>query len=212
MPESLYSPLEPSVFLSSQEKERALIRWIHATGIEPLGERLLCEIGCGTGDDLIQFTRLGFSAENLVGCDLLEERIAVARRRVAAPVRLVVGNALEVSLPEESFDVVFHSTVLSSLLDDDFQRSVAQRMWSLVRPGGGVLSCDFVYGNPRNPDVRGVTVSRIRELFPGRPVRTWRLGLAPPISRRVTKVHPRLYGAFNVVPFLRVYALCWIAK
>ena len=39
-----------------------------------------------------------------------------------------------------------------------------------------------------------------------------RLTLAPPISRRVTKVHPALYTLFNLLPFLRTHVLGWIKK
>ena len=39
-------------------------------------------------------------------------------------------------------------------------------MWRWVRPGGGVLWYDFTFDNPRNPDVRGVPLARVRELFP----------------------------------------------
>jgi hypothetical protein len=39
-----------------------------------------------------------------------------------------------------------------------------------------------------------------------------RVTLAPPISRRLTRVHPGLYGVINALPFLRTHLLCWIAK
>jgi len=85
-------------------------------------------------------------------------------------------------------------------------------MWELTKRGGGVLWYDFIYDNPENPDVRGVPIRRIRELFPEGRMRYWRLTLAPPIARRVCRIHPCLYYVFNVFPFLRTHVLCWIAK
>ena len=85
-------------------------------------------------------------------------------------------------------------------------------MWALVKPGGGVLWYDFVYNNPRNPDVRGVPLKHIRELFPRGKIYSWRITLAPPISRRVTRLHPALYAVFNLFPILRTHVLCWIQK
>ena len=117
-----------------------------------------------------------------------------------------------VGVAPQSFDVVLQSTVFSSLLDAAFQQQLADSMWHWVRPGGGVLWYDFVYDNPSNPDVRGVPLQRIRELFPHGRVNARRLTLAPPIARRVCGIHPLLYTAFNVLPFLRTHLLCWIEK
>lgn len=210
--EEMWSGFAPSVYLPVQEKERALIRWISRCGVEPVETRSLLEIGCGTGDDLLLLIRLGFDPARLVGSELLEERVRRARHRLPAALRLEHGDAAELDLAEASFDVVMQSTVFTSLLDDDFQRRLADRMWALTKPGGGVLWCDFVYDNPRNPDVRGVPVSRIRELFPAARGRYWKIGLAPPISRRVTRIHPALYGAFNAIPALRTHIFCWLKK
>jgi len=85
-------------------------------------------------------------------------------------------------------------------------------MWALTKPGGGVLWYDFVYNNPRNPDVRSVPLHRIRALFPVGKIYPWKLTLAPPLSRRVTRLHPALYHVFNLLPSLRTHLLCWIRK
>jgi hypothetical protein len=119
---------------------------------------------------------------------------------------------MELALPDNEFDVVIQFVVLSSILDDSFQQALARRMWDLAKPGGGVLSYDFVYDNPRNPDVRAVTLGRIRQLFPGGRITSWRLTLAPPLSRAITRVHPAGYTLLNFFPFLRTHLLCWIAK
>jgi hypothetical protein len=109
-------------------------------------------------------------------------------------------------------DIVYVSLVFSSLLDRRFQIKLASRMWQWLKPGGGVLWYDFIYDNPRNPDVRGVPIARIRQLFPGSELSVSRLTLAPPIARRVTRLNPGLYTLFNVLPWLRTHVLCWIRK
>jgi hypothetical protein len=111
-----------------------------------------------------------------------------------------------------SQDIVFQSVVFSSLLDGEFRRLLAGQMWSWVKPGGGVLWYDFTYDNPHNKDVKGIGVRHIRELFPQGVVRSRRVTLAPPISRRICAVHPGLYPAFNSLSFLRTHVLCWIQK
>jgi hypothetical protein len=127
-------------------------------------------------------------------------------------VRLSQGDASTADLDPASQDIVFQSVVFSSLLDDGFQRRLAQRMWSWLRPGGWVLWYDFVYDNPTNPDVRAVPVAQVRRLFPSGRLGWRRVTLAPPISRRVCRLHPALYGVFNALPWLRSHALVWIQK
>ncbi|MFT3664754.1 class I SAM-dependent methyltransferase [Piscinibacter sp.] len=207
-----YSLLNESALLPRQEWERAVVRWAKRSGMAPLESRSLLEVGCGAGANLIEFMRLGFQPENLVGNELLPERSEAARRLLPVAVRVIAGDATQMDVAPQSFDVVLQSTVFSSLLDDAFQQRLADAMWRWIKPGGGVLWYDFVYDNPTNPDVRGVPLRRIRELFPQGRVDARRITLAPPIARRVCRVHPSLYTVFNALPLLRTHLLCWIEK
>jgi hypothetical protein len=102
--------------------------------------------------------------------------------------------------------------VFSSLLDDAFQQQLADAMWHWLKPGGGILWYDFVWDNPRNPDVRSVPLWRVRQLFARGRVSHKRITLAPPIARSAVALHPHLYTVFNVWPLLRTHVLCWIEK
>ena len=170
------------------------------------------EVGCGSGGNLLELIRLGFRPSKLVGNELLEDRLVQARERLPAAVTLLCGDAAALDLPDESFDVVLQSMVFTSILADAFQERLARRMWALVRPGGGVLWYDFVWDNPRNPDVRGVPLKRVRRLFPDGEVHRWSVTLAPPIGRRLCRIVPALYPVVNAFPFLRTHLLCWIHK
>jgi ubiquinone/menaquinone biosynthesis C-methylase UbiE len=208
---ALYDPLNPSVFMSTQERERALIRLFRRLGRQPESMTVL-EMGCGAGGNLAELIKFGFAPQNLSGLDLLKERLVSARRRLPSDVTLIQGDALTAALPSADYDVLYVSTVFSSILDGEFQDLLARRMWSLVKPGGFVLWYDFVYDNPKNPDVKGVTLRRIGKLFPQGTLRSQRVTLAPPISRLVTRVHPELYTLLNAFPFLRTHVLCHIKK
>lgn len=212
---SLYSILRPEVFLSTQEWQRQMLLLFGSVceyTDEDLRALKLVDVGCGYGGHLLDFLRLGFMPENLHGIELLAERAMLARRKLPESLSIHQGDASTADLAPASQDIVFQSVVFSSLLDDRFQQELADRMWSWIRPGGGVLWYDFVYGNPSNPDVRAVPVTRIRELFPGARITVRRVTLAPPISRRVCRVHPSAYHLFNFFPFLRTHVLCWIQK
>jgi len=189
-----------------------MVHWIRSCGIRPVEDKRVLEIGCGTGANLMWFVRVGFLPENLVGNDLLPDRVGVAKRRLPAGCRLLVSDALNLNMPDNGFDILLQSTVFSSILDESFQTELAARMWRWVKPGGGVLWYDMIYDNPRNPDVKGVGLRQIRQLFPRGRFRHWRVTLAPPISRMVTRVHPCFYTLFNTVPALRTHVLCWIQK
>jgi len=206
-----YSPLNPEVWQSIHERQRVMLHFFARRGVTNFLDLKLVEVGCGAGGNLLEFLRLGFQPENLTGIELLEDRVAQANKVLPTGV-VHVGDANSVEILPASQEIVFQSVVFSSLLDDDFQAKLAIRMWEWVKPGGGVLWYDFVYNNPCNTDVRGVPVKRIRELFPYGELIVRRVTLAPPIARRVCRLHPPLYTAFNLFPFLRTHVLCWIQK
>lgn len=210
--ENIYCPLKPDVYMARQERERALLRWIRKCRLAPVKSKKLLEIGCGSGANFLEFLRLGFRPENMVGNEILPERIRAAREVLPNNLLLLPGNALELDIPVGSYDIVLQSTLFTSILDSEFQSELAQRMWEWVAPGGGVLWYDFIYNNPHNHDVRGVPLAQIRRLFPEGHLRHWRLTLAPPISRSVTRIHPAIYRVFNAIPIFRTHVLCWICK
>ncbi|WP_239142670.1 class I SAM-dependent methyltransferase [Variovorax sp. WS11] len=214
-PGDLYSILRPEVVLSTQEWQREMLFMFGSVCGYTQGDLRglkLVDVGCGYGGHLLDFLRFGFAPQNLYGIELLPERVAGARAGLPDAVKVYEGDASTADVAPASRDIVFQSVVFSSLLDDAFQEDLADRMWSWVRPGGGVLWYDFVYGNPSNSDVRGVPVQRVRALFPNGRMTMRRVTLAPPISRRVCRFHPAAYHLFNLMPFLRTHALCWIAK
>lgn len=212
LPANRYARLNAAVNAAVQERQKALVRLFASIGINDLSSLKILEVGCGTGGNLLELVQLGAVPVNLVGNELLDDRLISARQRLPEAIELLAGDASQLPLPDASFDIVYQSTVFSSILDDGLQASLAQKMWSLTRSGGGVLWYDFTFDNPRNPDVRGVKLSRIRELFPEGDVSVQKVTLAPPIARRVVPVLPALYGVFNALPFLRTHVLCYIKK
>lgn len=210
--DSRYRMLNPAVWQSVQERQRAMLRLFVRAGLaDPAAVRVL-EVGCGSGGNLLELLRIGFLPAQLCGIELLPERFAQARQALPAALTLIEGDALAADLPAASFDIVYVSTVFSSLLDAAFQQRLADAMWRWLKPGGAVLWYDFTFDNPRNPDVRGVPLSRVRQLFPAGRLTARRVTLAPPLARAVVRVHPALYTAFNAVPWLRTHLLAWIEK
>jgi SAM-dependent methyltransferase len=207
-----YSLLRPEVMHAVQERQRALRDLLVQAGRHDLSALRLLEVGCGAGGNLLELLRLGFAPAGLSGIELLPERLAMARAVLPEAVQLHGGDALRAEVAPQSLDIVFVSTVFSSLLDDGYQQRLADAMWSWLKPGGAVLCYDFVVDNPRNPDVRGVPLRRLRALFPQGRLTHRRVTLAPPLARALARVHPGLLPLANSLPWLRTHVLAWVAR
>ena len=207
-----YSILRPEVWQMLHERQRNLLQLMVQQGCTDLQQLRLTEVGCGSGGNLLEFLRMGFAPQHLQGLELLPDRHAQARQCLPEAVVLHLGDATRAPIEPASQDLVLQSTVFSSLLDDHFQVQLAAAMWRWLKPGGAVIWYDFTVDNPRNPDVRGVPLSRLRTLFPQARITHRRVTLAPPLARAVCRLHPALYALFNAVPLLRTHVLAWVAK
>ena len=202
----------PCVYMSQQELERKILRKILLKYFDSLSEATFLEVGCGSGINLLNMLKYGFSPQNLYGIDLLPERIDSAKKKLPPSINLSSGDAITATYDRDKFSIILQSTVFTSILDYDVKLELARRMWDLLEPGGGVIWYDFMYNNPRNPDVQGIGRKEIRSLFPDSSIVFEKLTLAPPICRRVSAINPVLYTLFNSIPFLRTHLLCWISK
>ncbi|WP_343627144.1 methyltransferase domain-containing protein [Roseateles puraquae] len=202
-----YSLLRPEVWQMWQERQRVLLKLLARRPGQPAQWRAT-EVGCGAGGNLLDLLRLGLAPAHLTGVELLPERLAAARAALPEGVTLLAGDASAAPVAPASQDLVLQSTVFSSILDDALQQRVADAMWRWLKPGGAVVWYDFTVNNPRNPDVRGVPLRRVRALFPQGHFTARRVTLAPPLARAL----PAAYGLLNAVPWLRTHRLVLIEK
>jgi SAM-dependent methyltransferase len=202
-----YSLLRPEVWQMWQERQRELLKLL-ATRPGHVANWRATEVGCGAGGNLLDLLRLGLLPPHLTGIELLPERLTAARAALPEGVTLLAGDASAAAVAPASQDLVLQSTVFSSILDDALQRRVADAMWSWLKPGGAIVWYDFTVNNPRNPDVRGVPLKRVRELFPQGRFIARRITLAPPLARAL----PAAYPLLNLLPFLRTHRLVVIEK
>jgi tellurite methyltransferase len=97
------------------------------------------DAGCGGGRNLIYFFRSGF---NVSGVDQSSEAITEIRSLAAQlaphlpPDNFRVEAIEQMSLGDETFDVVVSSAVLHFARDEAHWRAMVQEMWRVLKPGG----------------------------------------------------------------------------
>jgi ubiquinone/menaquinone biosynthesis C-methylase UbiE len=197
---------------SHQARERRALGLLKRYGFLPLAEKLILDVGCGSGGWIQQLVRWGAQPEHITGLDLLPDRLERARQRVPSAVRLEAGNAAELPFPDAAFDLVLQSTMFTSVLDPDVRRTIASEMLRVLRPGGLILWYDFHVTNPWNADVRPVTKQEIRELFSGCRIELRRITLLPRLARWLAPRSWLLTYLLSGIPLLCTHYLGAITK
>lgn len=174
-----WSLANPGNRAMAEERQRMLTRLLQANGFLPLAGRRILDVGCGGGAVLASFRDLGAPSENLYGVDLLPERIIQAKKNFP-DIHFQAGNAENLVFQNGYFDLVLLFTVFSSILDKRMARNVSQEVRGVLKPGGAVIWYDFIYNNPRNPQVRGLRLPAIRKLFPDFHLIMRKITLFPP--------------------------------
>lgn len=209
---SLYSFLKPDIYYSAQEKERVILKVLSSLEYNDFKSLKLLEVGAGSGINLLRFIEYGFHSQNITANELQEERVESLKSNLPNSVKIVQGDILRAGLPSNYFDLILIFVVFSSILNKEYRKVVADKIWGLLASGGSIIWYDFVYNNPKNKDVVGISVKELQELFPHGKFINKKVTLAPPIARIVTKIHPALYSVFNFFPFLRTHIVTFIQK
>lgn len=193
------------------ERQREVARCLASNGMFPLGGYRILEVGCGTGEVLAGMQSLGAHPGNLHGVDLLPEQIKLAKSRYPS-MHWYYGTGETLHFRSASFDLVILFTVFSSILDDGVASGVANEVVRVLQPGGAVLWYDFRYGNPRNPNVRGVSLRQMRRMFSSLTVRVRSISLLPILARRMSWATPTLYPVLARFAPLRTHYLGLLLK
>ncbi|MFW9833156.1 MAG: class I SAM-dependent methyltransferase [Candidatus Thorarchaeota archaeon] len=120
----------------------------------PRGSRVL-DIGCGTGDLLIEAGRRGVRG---IGIDTNEAMLVIAQKKskkmnLGRRVKFELGNALDLNLAKDPFDIVVSTLMVSELQEDEVQKFV-QAATNHVKSGGTII-----IGGEGEP--RGILFARI---------------------------------------------------
>ena len=164
-----------------QREIRRILASAYPDGVEKVS---LLEAGCGNGQWLAEFQTFGFIPENLAGIELDGKRAESAKRRIqGADIRH--GNAAELPWKDDSFDIVFQSTVFTSVKDPEMRVNIASEMKRVCRKNGFIIWYDFIYDSPKNPDVSGVGKKEVVSLFAPWKCEFRKITFAPPLARAI---------------------------
>jgi len=211
-PGSVYSRFDPAHLFEMQERERYFLRLLAKSGCRALHKHKILEVGCGNGELLRDLIKWGARPENTFGIDLIPERILEARTLCPQGISIEAGNAAEINFPDKTFDLVFQSTVFTSVLDYQIKASIAFEMLRVAKPDGIIFWYDFSVNNPLNKNVKGVRLREMRRLFQDCDIVLKRITLAPPIARLLAPYSWILCYFLSKVPLLCTHYLAAIRK
>jgi ubiquinone/menaquinone biosynthesis C-methylase UbiE len=130
---------ENSAIAADEPEFYCLRLYEHALADTPLTDREVLEVSCGRGGGA-NFVSRTYRPRRLVGVDLSQENVRLARARAALPgVEFQIGNAEQLEFADASFDAVIN--IGASHLYDDRTRFFLEAM-RVLRPGGSFRYTD----------------------------------------------------------------------
>ncbi|WP_169516616.1 class I SAM-dependent methyltransferase [Kaistia adipata] len=186
-----------------QERNDALAQLLSTRLEKPLSEYRILDFGCGTGSVTHWLDLQGASPDRLTGVDIQRDRIAKARESYPH-LAFVEASGERLPFAAGQFDIALAFTVFSSILDPFVAKRVATEMTRVLATDGGmIIWYDMRYPNPSNPNLRAMTRSRIRHLFPTLDAELAPLTLLPPVAERLGPLTDALYPPLAAIPVLR---------
>lgn len=158
-----------------------LLETLKRAGINSLSNLKILDVGCGYGENLLNFVTYGANPNNLYGIDILKDRIEKAKEASSA-IKFSVADIAEIHEQSNYFDIVTQFTVFTSVTNYEYKKNMANEMIRVTSKNGIILWYDFCFDNPNNPDVRGVKKREIYDLFSGYEIRLKKVIPAPPLT------------------------------
>lgn len=184
---------------------------LRAAGLPTLAGLRILDIGCGRGATLRQYLEYEADPARLCGVDLLPAFNRQAHL-LAPHLHFACASAAELPFSDGSFDFVSQFVLFTSVLSSEMKRQMAGEIHRVLVRRGKFLWYDFAFNNPKNPNVHGIRLAEVRELFPGFSITCRRITLAPPLGRAIGSFGPALYYLASKMRFLCTHYLCLLEK
>lgn len=196
--------------LMAERKWALIASVIREEGLDVRSARIL-DLGVGSGRDSAWFKVLDVRPDRFVGLDFLELRARKAHQ-FNPWMSTIVGDAGNLPFPGNRFDLVYQSTMLSSVLQAGRRERILREIERVLVPGGLFLSYDTRYRNPWNPHTRPLRAAGFRHAFPGWHIKAWSTTAIPQLQRALAPISPWACRLLEGVPFLRSHLLVAVRK
>jgi SAM-dependent methyltransferase len=186
---------------------RAIVR---LEGID-VGSAWILDLGVGTGSDGARFDGLNIRRERFFGVDMLEKYARGAH--ASHPwMRTLAGDAGSLPFPDGRFDLVYQSTMISSVPDGAHRARIFGEIRRVLVSGGVFLSYDTRYPNPWNPHTRPMRAAEVRKALFGWSVKAWSLTALPQLQRALAPLSLAGCRLLECIPCLRSHLLILARK
>jgi len=206
----IWRPDSPASRLMVERKWALITALLAQEGIDLRSARVL-DLGVGVGADGERFKDLGARADRFLGLDFLQ-RCARGAREKNPWMSTIAGDACRLPLPAARFDLVYQSTMLSSVPQPDRRAAAFREIDRVLAPGGVFLSFDTRYPNPWNPHTRPLPARVFRDAFPGWPLTIWSNTAIPQLQRALAPYSIAACRLLERIPFLRSHLLVLARK
>jgi SAM-dependent methyltransferase len=207
----LYAPWRAEELFMRTGRRRIAADLFARAGVFPKAGDACLEVGFGSLGWLAELVSWGLQESDLHGIELDASRAQMAHNALPSA-DLRVGDAAQMPWQDGKFRLVVASTVFTSILDGRVRQRLAGEITRVLAPGGALLWYDFAVNNPRNPNVRKVSRTELRALFPELAGTIRSVTLAPPLARIVAPRSWVLATLLEALPPLRTHLLAVLVK
>ena len=174
-------------------------------------EARLLDLGAGDGGDCERFRQIGFRPERIVAVDLLRETL-LRTRKSRGWLTVLQADAARLPFHDATFEVVYQSTMLSSILDPNLRGKILLEVRRVLSPNGLFVSYDTRYPNPWNRNTSPVSSSELQAAFLGWRVSARSTTPIPQLARLVGALSRMAWRAIETIPLLRSHLLAIVRK
>jgi SAM-dependent methyltransferase len=191
-------------------KWRLIRAGLARASLRPAECRIL-DLGVGGGSDCGAWMEEGVRPQALIALDLNRLAVRAARARYAW-LRALTGDATRLPFGDGAFDLVYQSTMITSVLDPALRAAILREVGRVVRRGGLFISYDMRYPNPWNRNTRPLLRRELRRAFGGWTMHVSSVTGIPQVVRALSGVSLRLCRWFEAVPVFRSHLLVLLRK
>jgi SAM-dependent methyltransferase len=174
--QTLWAPFAAEEVAVRTQQVRVFSGFLRTHGRLHLEGLRILDVGCGTGRHLRQMIDMGAAPGDVHGLDI--DPITLSRAREVSPnLSITAYDGVTIPFPDDSFDLVTHYYVFSSIPSSALRQRLAGEMRRVTRPDGAIFWWDILH--LADPAQHSVALD-VHDLFPQAKIRARKIPLQPP--------------------------------